>query len=355
MEGMMGLIHIPQAKWGSGTGRQVILKSDFDKIEQALLEGFEVGRRPALEFVDSATVRVNATADCRARLLMCGFPSPLAPGQWVDAGLSDGRYRENAAPVSLNLATAGHLWGNEKADQWYCVYALAGAGDVIFALKAMPVLRVASQASQTITLRNNGDTANIGYGFAADELAEAQILILTGASRGLARAITANNADNGTGGTITYGGSALSLTQGDWAMVLPQANFYYLGMILNDAAGNLAPFYQEDGGFTYQVPRQLASGAINGYTLTDLGLAAPPTARELGGYAAASAGSDLKLAISYDGVHPALVLHGSPPAGQFQGVRGAVPFRCGTLEGNRIYLNNENTANQTVYLTGWRE
>ena len=135
----MALIHLPQTKWGSGTGRQVILKGDFDKIEQALLEGFEFTGAPGLEYVDSATLRVNATADCRARVMMCGFPSPLARGQWVDGGLSDGRYRENAAPVTLNLATAGHLWGTEKSYQWYAVYALAGANDTIFSLKAMPV------------------------------------------------------------------------------------------------------------------------------------------------------------------------------------------------------------------------
>ena len=80
------------------------------------------------------------------------------------------------------------------------------------------------------------------------------LLILSGASRGLVRAITANNDDNGTGGTITYGGAALTLAQGDWVMVLPATNFRYLGMVFNDAAGNLAPFYQEAGRTTYRSP-----------------------------------------------------------------------------------------------------
>ena len=31
----MSLIDLPQTKWGGGTGRQVILKGDFAKIEQA--------------------------------------------------------------------------------------------------------------------------------------------------------------------------------------------------------------------------------------------------------------------------------------------------------------------------------
>jgi hypothetical protein len=351
----MSLIDLPQSKWGSGTGRQVILKGDFAKIEQAVVEGFELTRGPGLEYVDSATLQVNATADCKARVMLCGFPSPLARGHWVDGGLSDGRYRENAQPVSLNLATAEHLWGTEKPDQWYAVYALAGSTDSIFSLKAMPVMRVASQDSQVITLRNSGNGANIGYGLVANELAGAGLLVLSGASRGLLRAITANNDDNGTGGTITYGGAALTLAQGDWVVVLPATNFRYLGMVFNDSSGNLAPFYQEAGRTSYQSPRQLCAGAIDGYTLMDLGLVAPPTASRLEGYAAAAAGYDVKLAVSYDGSTPALVVHSSPPSIAFQGERGAIPFACQVLDGGRVYLNNDNTANQAVKVTGWRE
>lgn len=352
----MGLIHLPQSKWGSGTGRQVILKSDFDKIEQGLLESFEMAGVPALEYEDSATLRVPATPDCKARLMLCGFPSPLHPGQWLDAGLSDGRYRENAAPITLNLPTAGHLWGSEKASQWYAVYALAGATDAIFTLKAMPVLRVASQEGQTVNLRNTANTAGIGYGFAAGELINGQILVLTGASRGLTRAVTGHNTDNGAGGAITYGGAVLSLAQGDWFAVLPpNTNFRYLGMAFNDADGNLAPFYREQGLTTWRTPRQLITGAINGYTLTDLALAAPPTARRLLGLASAASGYDLKLAVSYDGSSPALLLHCAPPASDFQGVRGALPFDVRVPESHKLYLNNDNTANQTVKITGWRE
>ncbi len=351
----MALINLPQAKWGSGTGRQVILKGDFDRIEQAVLESFEIGQAPCLEYLDSAKVWANAGPDCKARVMLCGFPSPLHGGQWVDGGLADGRYRENSTPVTLDFAVSGSLWGTEKSHQWYCVYALAGANDTTFFLKGMPVMRVSSQATQVISLRNHGNTANIGYGFTANELVEAQILVLSGASRGMVRLITANNDDNGTGGTITYGGSALTLAQGDWFVVLPNTNFRYLGMVLNDAASNLAPFSQEGGRFTYRSPREAVSGAINGYTLIDLGLMAPPTARFFEGYAAALAGYDLKLAISYDGSNPALIMHGTPPTVEFQGVRGAVPFSCRILDGNCFYVNNENTANQKVKVTGWRE
>jgi hypothetical protein len=351
----MSLINLPQSKWGSGTGRQVILKSDFDRIEQAVLEGFEIAQPPVLEYQDGATVRVKATTTCKARLMLNGFPSPLHPGQWVDCGLSDGRYRENAAAATLNFATAGNLWGTAKPDQWYCIYAIAGANDAIFALKAMPVLRVASQQGQTVSWRNCANTAGIGYGFAADELAGGQLLAVSGDSRGLARQITANNADNASAGTITYGGAALALAPGDWCVILPPTNFRYLGMVLLDAAGNLRPFYQERNRFTYLQPRPAATGALNGFTLVDLGLVTPPTARALEGYATAAAGSDLKLAVSYDGSNPALLVHGTPPGGAFQGVRGAASFRCRVLDGDRIYLNNENTANQAVQITGWRE
>jgi hypothetical protein len=351
----MSLIDLPQTKWGSGTGRQVILKGDFAEIEQAVVEAFELTRGPGLDFVDNATLQVNATADCKARVMMCGFPSPLARGQWVDGGLSDGRYRENAAAASLNLATAGSLWGTAKSNQWYAVYALAESTDTIFSLKAMPVLRVSSQAGQVITLRDNPNGANLGYGFTANEFAGAGLLVLSGASRGLLRAITANNNDNATGGTITYGGVALTLSQGDWGIVLPAANFRYLGMVMNDASGNLVPFFQDAGRTSYVSPRQLGAGPINGYTSVDLGLVAPPTACRLEGFAAAAAGCDVKLAVSYDGSTPALVVHGNPPATDFQGGRGAFAFACRVLDGGRIYLNNDNTADQAVKITAWRE
>jgi len=351
----MGLIHLPQSKWGSGTGRQVILKGDFQKIEAALLEGFELTGGPSLEYVNLTTLRVNATADCKARVLLCGFPSPLHPGQWLDGGLADGRYRENAVPATLDLAVAGSLWGNLKSNQWYGIFALAGSGDNLFSLKAMPVLRIASQSGQVINLRNSANSGNLGYGFATDELAGGQILLLSGASRGLARSLTANNSDNGSAGTLTYGGGALTLAQGDWCIVLPAANFRHLGMVFCGGDGKPAPFYQEGRAMTYRTPALLSSGAVNGYTLMDLGLVAPPTARWLSGYAQATDGYDLKLAVSYDGSTPALLLHGTAPTGGFQGVRGAVPFSCRVLEGNRLYLNNENTAAQTVKITGWRE
>jgi hypothetical protein len=351
----MGLIDLPQTKWGGGTGRQVILKSDFAAIEEALVESFALGNGLSLEYVGQSQVRVSATPDCRARAMLNGFPSPLHRGSRVDGGLSDGRCRENAAAEILDLETAGRLWGTEKSNQWYAVYAVAGSMETIFSLKAMPLMRVSSQNALTITLRNNADDADIGYGFAADELVNSKILVLTGASRGAVRLIVGNNSDNGTGGAITYDGAALSLVQGDWFVILPNTNFRYVGMIFNDAAGNLVPFRQQGRSFVYLAPHILNSGALNGFMAVDLALAAPPMARIVAGFAAAQNGADVKLAVSYDGSTPAIILHGAPPAAVFQGVQGALPFRCQIAEGHKLFLDNGNSANQTVFVTGWEE
>lgn len=350
----MALSDLPQEKWSGGTGRQVILKGDFAKIEEALVESFEIRSAPSLEYLGPGQLRVNATPDCPARVMLCGFPSPMHRGLWVK-GASDGRYREIAAPETLDLGQPEQLWGTEKSNQWYCVYALAGPTETIFSLKAMPVLRVSSRSAQTIFLRNNANDADIGYGFATDELAGARILLLTGASRGLVRPVTANNSDNGTGGTITYGGDILNLARGDWFVVLPDTNFRYLGMVFNDAAGNLLPFRQSGDSFSFLSPRMWFSGAVNGFTPVDLGLAAPPTAKEMQGYAAALSGTEVRLAISYDGSTPALVVHGASPAAAFQGVQGAFPFHCHVKENHMLHLDNGNSAGQAVYVTGWKE
>jgi hypothetical protein len=83
-------------------------------------------------------------------------------------------------------------------------------------------MRFGSQAGQVITLRNSAGTGSIGYGFAVNELAGGKILVLSGNDVGQARSITANNADNGTAGTITYSGTQLAgIQQNDWFVVLP--------------------------------------------------------------------------------------------------------------------------------------
>ena len=147
----------------------------------------------------------------------------MHPTLLVHGGLTDGKYRENSADASMDFDTSSHFWGNEKSNQWYVIFATAADVDTTFALKAMPLMRFSSQGSQVITLRNNANGADIGYGFTTDELQNGKILILSGASKGLIRTITANNNNNTTGGTMTYSGTALTMTQGDYFVVLPQA------------------------------------------------------------------------------------------------------------------------------------
>ncbi len=351
----MALLDLPHHKWGAATGRQVILKGDFARIEQAVVESFDLTGSPEMEYAGPAEVRVAATEDCRARLMLNGFPSPLHRGLWVDGGLADGRYRETAGPAALDLGNQAYRWGEEKPNQWYCIYAVAGTGEILFSLKAMPVMRVGGVDGPVISLRNNANTAGMGYGLATDELAQARLLVLTGASRGKTREIIGNNNDRNTSGTLTYAGDPLVLAPGDWCIVLPATNFRALGMVLNDAGGNLAPFVQGGRCTSFQAARQLASGGFSGYTRVDLGLVVPPTARFLTGYAASTAGSDLKLAISLDGATPHLVLHAPPPGGTLAGVRGALPFRTPVAPGHCLYLNNDDAAGQAVYVTGWEE
>jgi len=235
-----GLINLVKSKWFSGTGRQVILKGDFLDLESAVLQSFGLQGPPAIEWIDASSIKVPATVDDIASVMLSGFPSILHPGRFISAGLTDGKYRENTADVIMDFDLASNLWGIEKASQHYIVYALAGNADTAFTIKAMPFMRVKSQASQVISLGTLGTPATgIGYGFTTDELAGGQLYFLSGASKGLVRSITANNNDSGTGGTITYGGDAVTLAQGDWLAVLPPTNFRWLGSIFNNASSNI--------------------------------------------------------------------------------------------------------------------
>lgn len=239
----MSLIDLPQSKWGGETGRQPILKGDFSKVGAAILQVAELMPPPIPEWVDATEIKVPATADCPAVVMMSGFPNILQPGM-VGGGLTDGRYRQNIADVTMDFDLSASLWGAEKVGQWYLNYALAGNADEHFSLKGMPYMRVKSQASQVISLGTlNTPATGIGYGFTTDELVDGKIYVHTGASRGLVRTISANNNDNSTGGTITYSGTALTLAEGNWFVVLPPAtNFRLVGTILNNGSGNIVKF-----------------------------------------------------------------------------------------------------------------
>lgn len=240
-----GLIDLPQTKWGSGTGRQVVLKGDFAKLEASILQALGLLAPPELVYIDGTSVKVPATADCIAATTMLGIPNPFQAGTYIGAGLTDGRYRENTADVVCDFDLAADRWGTEKVSQYYAFYAIAGNADTTFTLKAMPIMRVKSQAGQVISLGTNiTPGTGIGYGFTTDSLVGYKILFMSGASKGLVRTISANNNDDGTGGTITYSGDSLSMAAGDWFIILPNTNFRWLLNIFNNPSSNLTKIAQ---------------------------------------------------------------------------------------------------------------
>lgn len=227
------------------SGREIILKSDLLALWTAISEQPTARMQPPLEFVDTHTVRVNATADCPAETVLSGMPNVLNYATQVDGGLSDWIARTITSAVACDLASGG-LYGTtqtEKASQWYAIFATAAAADTDFELKAMPFMRVKSQASQVISLGTLlVPGTGIGYGFTADDLVGGKVYFLSGASVGLMRTIIANNNDDATGGTIEYSGAALSLSAGDWFIVLPPTNFRLIGEIFNNASSNIVGF-----------------------------------------------------------------------------------------------------------------
>jgi len=220
-----------------------ILNADFRTLAAAIRQVWENLFAPNLEWVDATRARVAANADSPARVIMCGFPNILNPGSFVTGGLADGYFRQNVADAVMDFDTAAQRWGTEKGNQWYLIYALAAAADTAFTLKAMPIMRVKSQATQTISLGTlKVPNTGLGYGFTTNELVNAKIYMLSGAAAGLLRTVSANNNDNSTGGTITYSGTALTLAQGDWFVVLPNTNFRFLGTVLNNTSSDIPQF-----------------------------------------------------------------------------------------------------------------
>jgi hypothetical protein len=234
----------PNPKWQPGTGKQVILKEDFVALENAILTQSGVRLNPPLVWVDATTLRLEATADSPAAMQFTGFPNILNPVTQVDGDLCDGKTRTITSNVSM-IITSGGIWGTEKSGQIYVVYSLAADGDSVFTLKSMPFMRVKSQAGQIISLGTIVTPATgIGYGFTTDEMIGGMVYFLSGASRGLMRAITANNNDATTGGTVTYGGAALTVAAGDVFIILPPTlNFRMVGAFYNDLAGDIAWHY----------------------------------------------------------------------------------------------------------------
>jgi hypothetical protein len=248
-----GLENLPKAKWGDA-GRQVILKQDFVDVEAALPQLLTLLNPPNFQWVDVTAVQVAASTDTPAKVLMIGFPDMVNHGQFINGGLTDNKYRVNTGNALMDFDVAASLWGTEKASQWYAVLAIAGDADTDFDLKAMPFLRVKSQATQTISLGTLTTPATgRGYGFTTNEFIGSKIYVMTGASAGLIRAISANNNDNTTGGTITYTGDSLTLAEGDWLIILPNTNFRWVGDVLNDSGSSIEQFVKAGNAVTWCV------------------------------------------------------------------------------------------------------
>ena len=279
---------LPNPKWQAGTGRQVILKGDFVVLENAIMNQGSVRMQPPLSWVSVTTVKVAATADCSAAMQFNGMPNILNPSVQVSGGLSDGIVRSIVADTSMIFGSGG-LYGTtqtEKVLQWYAVLATAENADTDFVLKAMPLMRAKSQASQVISLGTLTTPATgIGYGFTADELIGAMVYVLSGASKGLMRPIIHNNNDNATGGTIEYSGATLSLAAGDWFIVLPATNFRYLGLIFNKSDGDIRKFNQDGSMITWL--EAVSSAAPTTPFTEDIGCASPlAIAMGINGYVA---------------------------------------------------------------------
>ena len=244
---------LPNPKW-SAAGKQLILKSDFINIESAITGQVESRLNPFYAWVDAATLTVVASVDSPASMKLDGFPNVLNPNTQISGGITDRVERSNIADVSMFIA-AGGLYGNEKASQLYALFAKAADVDTTFTIKAMPFMAVKSQAGQVISLGTLVTPATgIGYGFATDLLVGSMVYVLSGASRGSLRTITANNNDGSTGGTVTYSGTALTLAQGDIFIVFPPGvNFRYIGCFFNNSSSNIVDAMAQPNSATFAV------------------------------------------------------------------------------------------------------
>lgn len=247
----MGLINLPKAKWSAG-GRQVALNQDAIDWEEGILDSFDLLRTPSLVYESESSIKIEASTITPVKCMLNGFPNILHPGQMVGPSC-DGYYRENTdSTTNLSLSSSSCRWGSEKSSQWYAVFAIAADSVATFSLIGMPLLRYSSTSGQTITLRNNLNTADIGYGFAENDFDGAYLYILSGTSKGQIREITANSdGDDPTASTVTYDGDALSLTQGDWMVILPTTNFKFLGTIYNNSSKDIQPFIQSGDTFIW--------------------------------------------------------------------------------------------------------
>lgn len=239
---------VSDAEFGYVDGATSNIQVQIDGINSSIagfsnLAYFQPTAIPNIVWTSTTVVQVNAAAESPSYVLMCGFPDVVNYGQMITTTYNDSLYYYADSAVTCTFPN--NIWGDtgvarEKAYQWYALYAVPSG--TAFDIKAMPIMRYSSQASQVITLRNNYNNGDIGYGLTTDELVDGSIYVLSGSSKGLIRTITANNDNNAAGGTITYSGAALTMTQGDWLIVLPPENFRFLGTVYNNSGSDIFHF-----------------------------------------------------------------------------------------------------------------
>ena len=262
-------------------GPQVILKGDLRDMEDQIVGQPGVRMQPPLVWESTTAAKVAATADCIAQMALTGLPNILNSAVQVSGGLCDGKARSASIDVSLDI-TSGGLYGARTTVQWYAVLALAGDDATTFTLKGMPYLRVKSQTGQAIktgTMTTPGTGKN--YAFTDDEFVGGKIYFLSGASKGLMRAISANDVDTDT--RITYTGAALSVAEGDWFLILPPTNFRLVGYFyLNSTgSGEVGKFIHKGNVFYHLAEARMSSPSTG---IVEDTICAPPTATALGLY-----------------------------------------------------------------------
>ena len=290
----LAVADIPSGIPASSIGAGIVNNTEFGYVDgltstaQAQIDGinsslvgvqrfqyYQPPQAPKLVFSTTNVVLINANTICPALVVMNGFPDILNPGQFVTAGLTDSSFY--AVTTATSYTMSANTYGAEKASQWYGIYALAAVTD--YTLKGMPYMRVKGEASQVISTGTLITPATvIDYAFTANEFVDGYIYVLSGTKQGEARLITANG-DAAGSSTFTYSGADLSLTAGDWFIVLPNANFRLVGDVFNNSSSNIDSFIQDGRQVSWSAPRTITAPSAGP---TEDITCAPPTAIAIG-------------------------------------------------------------------------
>lgn len=212
--------------------------------------------------------------------------------------------------TEFNITYSGSLdAGTVQTNNWYGVFAVDAGGGVLGG-KFTTFVRVNAYNSTTnvITAGTHTDATIVrDYGWATNAYASGKVIVLTGTERGKIISLTAN-----ASGTITHGGAALSLVQGDWLLLAPSGytNFRHIGAVFADATPQTLNFFKSgDRYWSYHslaAPINQSSPVANTAYLVNMQNAlVPPTAREvtLRLYMTSNAAGSCALVASPDNIH----------------------------------------------------